>query len=137
MTSEQARDMASKRKNPGRKTRAEEEEIKAGLAAALPPKEAFEMLAKLCQSGFNRLPALALYFAYVFGKPADKVEMSGPDGKPIQFRGAVAPVGAEALLAALEGCDLIGPDDEDAADDGLHAADHLGEASPIPDPADA
>ena len=71
-----------------------------------------------------------------FGKVPDKVEMSGPDGKPIQFRGAVAPVGAEALLAALEGCDLIGSDDEDAADDGLYAADHVGEASPIPDTAD-
>jgi hypothetical protein len=105
MTSEQARDMASKRKNPGRKTRAEEEEVKRGLSEALPPKEAFSLLADLCRrGGKDRLAALTLYFAYVYGKPVEKHEVSGPEGEALRiefisdWRGEVAafPCGPES-----------------------------------------
>lgn len=130
LTTEQAQELAAKRKNPGRRRRTEEEEIKKALRKALPEEDAVKRLAELCR-GRNPLPALTLYFAYLWGKPVETKEISGPSGQPVHFAGAVAPVGAEALLAILEESGLIDPGDEDAAADAVHAADDLGEAGAI------
>lgn len=84
LDTEQARDLAAKRKHPGRKRRAEEEEIKKALRKALPEEDAVKRLAELCR-GRNALPALTLYFAYLWGKPKETKEISGLDGGEIGF----------------------------------------------------
>jgi hypothetical protein len=82
MTSEQARALAAKRVNPGRKRFAQEEEIKAALRKAIPESEVLAALAVACR---RREPgAIALYLGYLWGKPTDRVEVSGPDGGPIE-----------------------------------------------------
>lgn len=131
LDTEQARALAAMRKNPGRQPRTEEEEIKKALRKAIPEAEVLERLAALCR-GRNSLPAITLYLAYLWGKPVETKEISGPSGQPMQFAGTVAPVGAEALLAILEASGLVEPgDSEDAEADGVHAADDLGEAGAV------
>jgi hypothetical protein len=94
LTSDQARELAAKRKNPGRKPRAEEEEIKAALRKAIPESEVLAALAVACR---RREPgAIALYLGYLWGKPTDRVEVSGPDGGPIEYAG----LSDEELIAA-------------------------------------
>jgi hypothetical protein len=84
LDSDAARELAAKRKNPGRRPRAEEEEIKKALRKAMPEDEAVQRLAALCR-GRNALPALQLYFNYMWGKPIERREVSGPGGDAIEI----------------------------------------------------
>lgn len=69
------------RKGAGRKSKAQEQ----SLIEKLGPLEtiAHEQLKIAVKSGEKW--ALEMYFGYMYGKPTQRVEQSGPDGGPIQF----------------------------------------------------
>jgi len=81
LTSEQARDMAAKRANPGRKRKADEDELKALMDAELPPAEFVRIFARGTKSGKEAF--VRLWAAYRFGEPVKKSEVSGPDGEAL------------------------------------------------------
>lgn len=48
--------------------------------------EAFQVLKDSLSSPFGRIEAAKLILAYAWGKPTDKVEVSGPDSGPINLK---------------------------------------------------
>lgn len=100
MSSEVAREVAAKRKNPGRKRFAEEEAIKAALRKAIPEADVLAALAVACK---KREPgAIALYLGYLWGKPVERMVLGGEGGGPIEHKN----VGFDyaGFAAAFAGC---------------------------------
>ena len=83
LSSEQAKELAAKRKNPGRKRKEEEDVIKAALDAACPRKEVLDALALKAKAGEGW--AVALYLAYDWGKPVERHEITGADGGAVDW----------------------------------------------------
>ena len=68
-------------KNGGRKPRAEEDAIKRALEKAIPEAEILELLGACCRA--KEPWAITLRLAYAWGKPRERVEISGADGEPL------------------------------------------------------
>jgi hypothetical protein len=81
LTSEEAKAMRAQVKNPGRKTRTEEEEIKAALRNAVPEADVLASLAAACKR--KESWAVTLYLAYLWGKPVERVDLAGEGGGPV------------------------------------------------------
>jgi hypothetical protein len=136
LDTEQARELASKRKSPGRKPRAEEQEIKDALSNAKPLSE---VLKKLAEAAEKREPwAVSLYLAYMWGKPKEKQEISGPGGGAIEHK--VTGFDYDGFTAAFA-AHFGGDGGDDAAVDGdrepVDTAQPDAEAGDLSDTADA
>ena len=72
-----------KKGNPGggRKPRATEDEIRAALHSVIPTDKVLKKLNDAIDQGESW--AIALYFAYDWGKPRERVEYTGEDGGPL------------------------------------------------------
>lgn len=65
----------------GRKPRVEENEIRAAMAACKSPKDVGDKLSLAIDAGEPW--AITLWYAYYYGKPRERVEISGADGEPL------------------------------------------------------
>ena len=76
LSTEEARLMASKVKNfnGGRKRKAEEDEIKKALATACKLEDALKVFGEKVKAGEQW--AVMLYFAYDWGKPQERVDIT-------------------------------------------------------------
>ena len=72
-----------KKGNPGggRKPRATEDEIRAALHSVIPVAKVLKKLDEAIDKGESW--AIALYFAYDWGKPRERVEHTGAEGMPL------------------------------------------------------
>lgn len=77
-----------KRPNAGRKTRVVEQNLNALLEACVSGEKRQSILRKLAEDSDHisfriRHESRKLLLAYLFGKPVDRVELSGEGGSPI------------------------------------------------------
>ena len=72
-----------KKGNPGggRKPRATEDEIRGALHSVIPTDKVLKKLNDAIDKGESW--AIALYFAYDWGKPRERVEHTGAEGMPL------------------------------------------------------
>ncbi len=71
-------------RNGGRKPRTGEQEIKTALAQAKPRVRVLEKLAEAIER--REAWAIQLYFAYDWGKPLERHEITGAEGEPLAIR---------------------------------------------------
>lgn len=69
------------RTGAGRKSKAEEQKLVERLSPL--QDEAHKQLETALKSGQKW--AIEMYFGYMYGKPTQRVEQSGPDGGPISY----------------------------------------------------
>ncbi|MEN6440907.1 MAG: hypothetical protein ABFD97_20245 [Syntrophobacter sp.] len=80
--SEQAREVAAKRKNPGRNPGKVRADLIKAMDGIWPLEEALAALKTSSQSNRpqERIEAISLWLAYRLGKPIERKEITGEDG---------------------------------------------------------
>lgn len=86
-TTEEARELAAKRKNPGRKTRIAEETKAAVMDSVKPLPEVYAVLVELMNSRDPnvKLAAAQFWVEQRCGKAKQSVEATGAEGGPIEY----------------------------------------------------
>jgi hypothetical protein len=90
-----------RRPGAGRKRKADELELMNLLNTAWPLAErraAIERLVEISKSGINSIDAIKLLFAYAYGRPVERKEITGADGGALE----VTFIDYRAGLAGLE-----------------------------------